>query len=190
MGPGGQNPTQQLQAPAPTHQVGCNTFCHVFARKLFRAIILQLSTTSTLRADDSVQVGKHYWQTFMCQPFCPEVILTYLQIARRASHSPWRSSWTPWSSAFWFGKYSPQLWFKTITSLRLNVSLRSDQYPNVSFNLSISWCRISCSNVQSLSFLRSIKANICIRDLIDQTLYIFYAEKHRTPFWKGQDDEE
>merc|ERR1719394_2411078 len=37
MGPGGQNPTQQLQAPAPTHQ---------------------LSTTSTLRADDSVQIAR------------------------------------------------------------------------------------------------------------------------------------
>ena len=65
-----------------------HTFCHVFARNLIQAIILQLSTTSTLRADDSVQVGKHYWQTFMCQPFCPQVIFTYLQIARGASHSP------------------------------------------------------------------------------------------------------
>merc|ERR1712013_399426 len=37
MGQGGQNPTQQLQAPAPTHQ---------------------LSTTSTLRADDSVQIAR------------------------------------------------------------------------------------------------------------------------------------
>ena len=122
----------------------------------------------------------------MYQPFCPEVILTYSQIARGASHSPWRSSWTPWSSASWSGKYSPQLWFKTITSLRLNVSLRSDQYPNVSFNLSISWCRISCSNVQSLSFLRSIKANICIRDLIDQTRYIFYAENTEPPLEKAK----
>ena len=65
-----------------------HTFCHVFARNLIQAIILQLSTTSTLRADDSVQVGKHHWQTSMYQPFCPEVILTYSQIARGASHSP------------------------------------------------------------------------------------------------------
>ena len=30
IGPGGQDPTQQLQAPAPTHQVVCNTLFAMF----------------------------------------------------------------------------------------------------------------------------------------------------------------
>merc|ERR1712079_992858 len=41
MGPGGQNTTQQLQAPAPTHQVVCKT---LFAQNFHQVIILQLST--------------------------------------------------------------------------------------------------------------------------------------------------
>ena len=51
---GGQNPNQQLLPPAPTHQVSWITFWVFSPVHHF-----QLSTTSTLRADDPVQVGKH-----------------------------------------------------------------------------------------------------------------------------------
>ena len=85
---GGASPKQQILPPAPTHQVSRITFvmlllliiviviviviatcsdssgfedyfCHVFRRRVFSRYNFQLSTTSTLRADDSVQVGKH-----------------------------------------------------------------------------------------------------------------------------------